>query len=153
MKTDINSDLSSYFNKDIENPDYLYFGSAHEIDFEKLKEDNINNYSFEMHLTSHYNTAVASAFAEMLDENSQGIEHTIQIHHNNIPILVADNVRELDDSAKGYFYIFECPDDAKKEKNYYFKINEPILPIKVKDLIYRDHKGYYKIYPASTKTK
>lgn len=153
MKSDLNSDLSSYFNENLENPNYLYLGSSHEIDFEKLKEDNHDNDSFSMYLTSYYYAAIANAFAEKLAEKNQGREYHMSINNHSIPILNASDVLDLNDKDQGYLYIFECPEDAKSIGNYNFKIDEFISPVKVKELFYGDHKMYFNVISSKTRTK
>lgn len=153
MKTDLNSDLSSYFNEDLENPKYLYLGAAHPIDFETIRKENKDNEAFEMYLTSHYHSAVANAFAQQIAEKNIGREYDMNIYPGRVPILVASDVENLDDDNKAYLYIFPCPDDAVLEKNFIFKVTEPLIPVKVKDLIYKDHKIYYRVHAVNSKSK
>ena len=152
MKTDLNSDLSSYYNgDDLDNPNFLYLGSAHAIDFSELVKqyENGENPNPTMYLTSHYHTAVANAFAQKLMEQNPGKENNISINSYSIPIMVAENVKDLDDNDQGFLYIFECPEDAKKFKGFNFIVNGILKPIKVKELYYKDHKIYYRINPVN----
>lgn len=153
MKTDLNSSLSSYFNEDLENPKYLYLGASTEIDFEKLKIRNAHNKNFSMRLTSHYNSAVADAFTLKIAEKNVGRDYMIDVKNDRIPILIAQDIIEPDNYEEGLLYIFECPDDAIDEGECYFRVKRPLIPVKVKTLVYRDHKGYFKINPNKQKIK
>ena len=106
-----------------------------------------------MHLTSHYYTAIANAFAAKFAEKNEGREYHMSINSRNIPILVASDVLDLNDKDQGYLYIFECPEDAENKGNCNFKVNEFIHPVRVKELYYGDHKIYFNVVPANVKSK
>lgn len=148
MKTDLNSDLSSYYNgEDLSNPKFLYMGASAPIDFNQLERECNNGYrtNFKMYLTAHYNTAIANAFAQKLIEKNPDKANNITVDSYSIPILKASDVVDLNDNDEGYLYIFECPEDATNFKKYDFIVNGFLMPVKVKELYYKDHKIYYSI--------
>ena len=154
MKTDMNSDLSSYYNgDDLKNPNFLYLGSPNRIDFDKLNMEIMTGYrsNFKMYLTAHYNTAIANAFAQKLIEKNPDKAKEITVDSYSIPILKANGVEDLDDNAEGYLYIFECPEDAKNFKKYDFIVDGFMMPIKTKEFYYKDHKVYFSVNQETKK--
>ena len=141
------------YNNDLENPDYLYLGTAKMIDFEELKMNNYKNPSFKMILTSHYNEACANAFAEKLRDNNKDREYSIEVHGTSIPILVADNVNDLKDNTTVYVYAFMYDEIFKNEGNHQFSIEEVVKPFSMTEIAYKDYKVYYRINQSKEKIK
>ena len=140
-------------NFDLDNPEYLYLGTSKMIDFDALKRANYNNPTFKMYLTSYYNEACATAFAEKLKENNSDRECSIRIDANSIPILKADNVDDLRDNTTVYVYAFLYNDLFKAEKNHHFSIEEVVKPLSMTEIVYRDYKIYCRINSNHPKIK
>ena len=148
----MNSDLSKYFNEDLKNPNYLYLGSAKEINFVELQRENAENNTFEMFLTSHYYTAGAIAFAEKLARKNKDQNYYIKIDSTKIPIMEANNVENLDEKDTAYIYVFEYNDDyVTTDNDFQFKTNTVQMPVVKLEITYKDFNTYYKVYDNSKK--
>lgn len=141
-----------YRNKDLKNPKYLYHGTSLLLDELKPQmaydsDNNKSNNDNAVFLTSHFNTACAHAFRQKTKENTDNKEWSIRVTSGELPIMIMDNVEELDDNANGYIYVFEYNDSFinDPEGSLQYKSYESLKPIDMFEIYYKDFKHLYSV--------
>ena len=140
--------LQEYQNQDIFNPNYLFHGTAHEI--EKLEcrqstdNENKDNEDNAIFLTSSFYTAAAYAFSRRLKETNKRYSFSMN-NKGELPAMVFE-VDNLPDDLCGYIYIFEKNDDMIKDNHditTQYRCYHDLVPQKVIKVYYKDFLEYF----------
>ena len=142
-------ELQEYQNQDVFNPNYLFHGTAHEI--EKLEcrqsadNENRDNEDNAIFLTSSFYTAAAYAFSRRLKEINKRYSFSMN-NKGELPAMVFE-VDNLPDDLCGYVYIFDKSDDIIKDNHEFttqYRCYHDLVPQKVVKVYYKDFEKYFK---------
>ena len=140
--------LQEYQNQDIFNPNYLFHGTAHEIEKlecrQSIDNENKDNEDNAIFLTSSFYTALAYAFSRRLKEINKRYSFSMN-NKGELPAMVFE-VDNLPDDLCGYIYIFEKNDDMIKDNHditTQYRCYHDLVPQKVIKVYYKDFLEYF----------
>ena len=129
MKEKLENKIEIYINQDINNPKYLFHGSSKKIDklVPKLSHDSSNNNN-------------------KIKEKNKDKNWSFYIpNDNSYPLMIMENV-VIDESIKGYIYVFEIDNSMIKDENsYQYKCYEEKTPIDIIEVYYKDYEEFYEV--------
>lgn len=141
--------LQEYQNQDIFNPNYLFHGTAHEIEKlecrQSIDNENKDNEDNAIFLTSSFYTAAAYAFSRRLKEINKRYSFSMN-NKGELPAMVFE-VDNLPDDLCGYVYIFDKSDDIIKDNHQsttQYRCYHDLVPQKVIKVYYKDFEKYFK---------
>jgi hypothetical protein len=142
------NELQEYLNQDILNPNYLFHGTAHELEklecrksIDTINKDNEDNAVF---LTSSFYTAAAYAFSRRLKEINEHYSFSMN-NNGEIPAMTFE-VDNLPDDLHGYVYVFDKSNDMIKDNRDYttqYRCHHDLIPQKVIKIYYKDFEEYF----------
>lgn len=131
---------------------YMFHGSIKRLDILKPMTANdsngtISNIDTAIFLTNDFLCAVPYAFKDTIKEKSKGLNWSFSIPADNSAIkMKMKNVR-IDNSIKGYVYIFKKTTDMVNDPigSKQWKSYKPLKPIDIIEVNYNDYSKYFKI--------
>lgn len=151
MKEKLENKIEIYINQDINNPKYLFHGSSKKIDklVPKLSHDssnNNNNIATAIFMFPSLLKATPYAFKDIIKEKNKDKNWSFHIpNDNSYPLMIMENV-VIDESIKGYIYVFEIDNSMIKDENsYQYKCYEEKTPIDIIEVYYKDYEEFYEV--------
>lgn len=131
---------------------YFYHGTSLPLEVLTLHQATDSNGSKAnndnaVFLTPSFEMACAHAFRQKTKENSQNLNYNISIHGGQEPLMIMENVNELNDDDKGYVYVFNYSDDFINDPvgSLQYKSYKPLKPIQVIEVYYKDYKHLFSV--------
>ena len=141
-------ELEVYMDQDIFNPNFLFHGTAHEINKlecrQSVDSENISNEDNAVFLTSSFFTAAAYAFSRRLKELNE--HYSFSMNNNGTFPAMTFEVENLPDDLCGYIYIFNREDDMIKDNHQYttqYRCYHDLIPQRVIKVDYKDFEEYF----------
>ena len=141
--------IDRYINQNIYNPEYLFHGSASELEVveprQSIDTDSKDNEDVAVFLTSWFINAAAYAFSKKLIEIN---EHWSFDMNNNgqLPAMIFE-VENLPEDLCGYVYVFNKDADMTKDNHSQttqYRCYHDVQPIDVVKVYYKDFSEYFK---------
>ena len=147
----MNNHIEKYLNQDINNPKYLFHGSPLKLDViePRLSKDtkgNEKNIANAIFLFPSFLKATPYAFKDTIKEKSKLLNWGFEIPNtNDFLLMIMENVI-IDETIKGYIYVFEKSDDMIKDNfSYQYKCYKKLIPCDMIEVYYKDFKDYYEV--------
>ena len=142
-------ELEKYKNQDVFNPEYLFHGTAHEIEKiecrQAIDKGNKENEDYAVFLSSSFYTAAAYAFSRRLKELNEYCTFSMN-NNGEFPAMIFE-AENLPEDLCGYVYIFDKNDDMIKDNHQFttqYRCYHDLVPQKVVKVYYKDFEEYFK---------
>ena len=129
-----------YLNQNLDEPEYLFYGTTLKIDSLMLENND------QEIITPELVRASAYSFKDTIKKDNLGSQCKITIEcNNNYPVMMIENAI-INEDMEGYIYVFKNNENFIKNKySRKYTCNIPQVPCDVLIVKFKDFKDNYEI--------